>query len=107
MATIDSMKIQKWLSIFNEAKNSGMPQSQWAEQHGISKSTYWYWHKKIGDQLASDLVQSEPVFHELIPPETVHSSSPAVIRKGGFSIEINDDISDHFLKRILKAVSDV
>lgn len=107
MVSIESIKIQKWLSIFNEAKNSGISQSQWAEQHGISKSTYWYWHKKIGDRLAADLVQSEPVFHELIPPETCHSSSPAVIRKGDFSIEISDDISDHFLKRILKAVSNV
>lgn len=107
MATIDSMKIQKWLSIFKEAKCSGVAQPQWAEQHGISKSTYWYWHKKIGDKLAVDLVQSEPVFTELIPPEIGHSSSPAVIRKGGFSIEISDDISDHLLKRILKAVSDV
>ena len=103
--SLQEYKLQKWAAIIMEAKNNGMAQEKWAEEHGITKSTYWYWHKRVSSLAEDELVKSETVFAELNPPDSVvQSCSPVVIRHGNVSIEISDSVSDSLLMRILKAV---
>ena len=99
------LKLQKWASIIAEAKRSGIPLEQWAKEHDISLSTYWYWHKKVTSELPAESGSQQTVFAELTLPELSSSCSHVIFRKGDLSAEVSEDFSDEFLTKIVKVMA--
>lgn len=39
--------LQKWTSLIQECRASGLPVRQWCSQNGIFEESYYYWLKKV------------------------------------------------------------
>lgn len=112
--TAAELKAQRWVSIIMECKTSGQSVPQWCNEHGINEKQYWYYHRKLRNHLAQEvgnhtdifpatlLPSSDVTFQELKKPIR-HGS--AHIQLGYHQIEIDEDISDELLPKIIQAVS--
>ena len=110
-----------------ERRETGITVAQWCSEHNVSEKSYWYYHKKISDELALTANERKqpdeslpvmfrnsgnnvPVFAELKDPvqsaETI-TNGAAVICRGDIRIEISESVTDEFLLRIMRAVSHV
>jgi len=118
--TATELKRRKWVELIMECnevrKTRDISVTEFCAEKGVSEKSYWYYHKKIGDQLATTISQNmEPVhpndisFAPLTRPEdnVCLPSGQAVIEKNGVRIIIDDNISDELLMRLMKAMSNV
>ena len=118
--TATELKRRKWVELIMECnevrKTRDISVTEFCAEKGVSEKSYWYYHKKIGDQLATTISQNmEPVhpndisFAPLTRPEdnVCLPSGQAVIEKNGVRIMIDDNISDELLMRLMKAMSNV
>ncbi len=118
--TATELKRRKWVELIMECnevrKTRDISVTEFCAEKGVSEKSYWYYHKKIGDQLATTISQNmEPVhpndisFAPLTRPEdnVCLPSGQAVIEKNGVRIIVDDNISDELLMRLMKAMSNV
>ena len=118
--TATELKRRKWVELIMECnevrKTRDSSVTEFCAEKGVSEKSYWYYHKKIGDQLATTISQNmEPVhpndisFAPLTRPEdnVCLPSGQAVIEKNGVRIIVDDTISDELLMRLMKAMSNV
>ncbi|MCH3961630.1 MAG: hypothetical protein LKE48_05845 [Solobacterium sp.] len=118
--TATELKRRKWVELIMECnetrKARDISVTEFCTEKGVSEKSYWYYHKKIGDQLATTISKNmEPVhpneisFAPLESPAANVSPAPgqAVIEKNGVRIMIDDNISDELLMRLMKAMSNV
>ncbi len=121
--TIRNVKQVYWARVISQCKKDriekGGTVTQWCVNHGISEKSYWYYHKKLGDQLAEELFEQEHMgtsvipavsFLPLEPPaaETVAiKDSGVILRCGNISVEVNEAISDTLLERLIKVMANV
>ena len=118
--TATELKRRKWVELIMECnevrKTRDISVTEFCAEKGVSEKSYWYYHKKIGDQLATTISQNmEPVhpndisFAPLTRPEdnVCLPSCQAVIEKNGVRIIVDDTISDELLMRLMKAMSNV
>ena len=118
--TATELKRRKWVELIMECnevrKTRDISVTEFCTEKGVSEKSYWYYHKKIGDQLATTISQNmEPVhpndisFAPLTRPEdnVCLPSGQAVIEKNGVRIIVDDTISDELLMRLMKAMSNV
>ena len=118
--TATELKRRKWVELIMECnevkKTRDISVTEFCAEKGVSEKSYWYYHKKIGDQLATTISQNmEPVhpndisFAPLTRPEdnVCLPSGQAVIEKNGVRIIVDDTISDELLMRLMKAMSNV
>ena len=118
--TATELKRRKWVELVMECnevrKTRDISVTEFCAEKGVSEKSYWYYHKKIGDQLATTISQNmEPVhsnnisFAPLTSPASNICQTPgqAVIEKNGVRIMIDDNISDELLMRLMKAMSNV
>lgn len=95
-----------WMNVITECNQSGMCKSKWLKEHNIEEKRFYYWQHRF--KLESSCNSSvEPVskFVELKQPSVSAGSSSVFIHKGDFSVEVPDSVSDDFLLRIIKVVS--
>ena len=101
-----------------ECRERGISVAQWCEENHLSIKSYWYYHKKLGDRLRETamlcesnqpLPRLQPVeFAELVSTSDKRAGSSSVtIVIGSIRVEVNESISDSFLRRILEAGSNV
>lgn len=107
-----------WIQTIRECKQSGQTVVQYCKDNNLSEKSYWYYHKKYGDVLeeamkteARELVYTPACrFAELSAPVATPATpvidSTAVLHKNGIRVELNESISDDFLIRLLKVLSD-
>ena len=112
-----------WLNIVKQCQNrpSGMSAKQWLAENGIKEKAYYYWLRKFRKeaydqmQLTAAPAKAEVTFAEVTmplpvsdsgsPTEKAPDASPvAVIRCGGLTIELSNNISKVLLSRLLKEV---
>ena len=112
--TAAELKAQRWVSIMMECKTSGQSVPQWCNEHGINEKQYWYYHRKLRNHLAQEVGNHTDIFPATLPPSSDvtfqelkkpirHGS--AHIQLGNHQIEIDEDISDELLLKIIQAVS--
>ena len=111
-----AMRREKWKSIIQECNESGMSKREWLAAHNINPKTYYDWQRKLRMEIGTELVlaqnnalsvaQNQPDFCQLSMPVS-SAQSKAVIRSGQLSVEVNEDIPDDFLYRIIKAMNNV
>ena len=109
--------LQQWVQEIKDCNSrpKGMTVDAWCQEHGLNRHTY-YWHLKevraayINAAEEKHLIPSEdskPCFVEVPQRHEKISQTKVVIAIGAASLEISDEISDEFLIRIFKAVSNV
>ena len=117
-----------WAEIIRMCNESGMKKIDWLRQNQIDEKRFYYWQHRLRMDAAYQIARRNPelVDESLKTPvqecreesrfqevtfrtgyQVSGHSGNAVIRRGDLSIELNDGISDAFLTRILKAVSNV
>ena len=71
----------KWSRLISEQKNSGLTIRDFCRQHDLSWHAYYYWLKKIREQIVSELpsgsAEQQPVFTELPIYNKLPASMPA------------------------------
>ena len=102
----EEVRLQQWMAIIKECRDSGEPVSVWCKNHGVSEASYYYYLKKIRTKAC-----------EMIPVETTSSFVPIavtnesitktniVFRKGDISIEVSSDITEDLLTAIIRSLS--
>lgn len=111
-----AIRREKWKSIIQECNDSGMKKSEWLASHNINPKTYYTWQRKLRMEIGTELVlaqnnalasaQPQPDFCQLTS-SVPNVQTKAVIRADRLSVEVDEDISDEFLLRILRAVTHV
>lgn len=96
-----------WMNVITECNHSGMCKSKWLKDHNIEEKRFYYWQHRFklesARNSADESVSSK--FIELKRPSISADTSSVLIHKGDFSVEVPDSVSDDFLLRIVKAVS--
>ena len=118
-----SMKRRFWASLFQEKESlPDMSVREFCAMKNVSEKSYWYFHKVLSDKMeaeyygSNDSCDNLPMFLEVKPEslsvktgekKSLHPCASIVSDDKRIRIEINEDISDEFLLKILKAVSHV
>jgi hypothetical protein len=129
------LRLKQWMPIFEEQAKSGLNKQEWCRLNEVNRAAFFKWQKelrkylleknenKLQAQLSTELaVHTAPEFDELAPASsTVRSSlndscvrsgdiipaSSISIRCGEFSIDLNDNVNELLLSKVLKAMADV
>lgn len=126
------LRIKKWIPLIEEQAKSGMSKDEWCIMHGINRTSFFRWQKRVRkylldqcDTQPSRLPSSIPsndevVFVEL--PSTQNSlagmaeqrceetiracgAPPSIsIRYRDFSIDLNDGVDDKQLSVVLRVL---
>ena len=110
-------KLSQWIRLFKEQADSGLTVRQWCEENNYSIHTYNYWKHILKEEVVSkalpDIVpltlpEATPSLPIAQTPTSVLTNRPiratATLSLGDISIEFDSDISEDFLRTIIKAV---
>lgn len=90
---------------------------QWLDEHNISKDQYYYWRKKLKDACIGSMQSSfveipVPIANEKKSIEEKKdtqlkrdSSVAASIRIGSISIDVQENASTDFIKKLIEAIN--
>lgn len=125
------LRLKHWIPIFEEQAKSGLNKQEWCKQNNVKRTAFFKWQRELQkylldknkDKLSNELVvHTAPDFVELTPARTLAKSglnnccdrsggiapaSPISIRCGEFSIDLNDDVNEQLLSKVLKVMADV
>lgn len=123
---LHQLHLNEWASRFAEQKASGLTVRQWCEQNHYTIHTYNYWKHLLKEELESQvlpdivplaILESSSFLQSGIPVSSVGTPNPnrsnytirqtritATLTINGVSIEVPSDISEEFLRTIIKAV---
>lgn len=119
------LREQHWMSIVQqcnrESEQEGITKTEWLERNNINYHSFYRWQQKLRNNIATDLLIGQgqmPVaaavqrqatqFAEVVPPvhsECSTSRVKAVLRCNNITVELNDDITDQLLMRLIKVLS--
>ena len=113
------VRTQEWFGIIQACNASGQTKRQWCAENGVSERKFFYWQKKIREQLYNEVkketamvpvpcaetTQLAPAFAEIpttkAPVGTDGSfQADAVITVGGVSIQLSNTATKELLDRI-------
>ncbi len=126
------LRIKKWIPVIEEQAKSGMRKKEWCAMHGINRTSFFRWQKRVREYLL-DHCEAQPSqspssipsnnevgFVELPsiqdPPagmagqrckETIQDcgAHPSIsIRYGGFTIDFNDGVDERQLSMVLRVL---
>ena len=126
------LRIKKWIPVMEEQAKSGMGKNEWCAMHGINRTSFFRWQKRVRaylldqceaqpSRLPSSIPSNKEVgFVEIpsapIPPaivagqrfeETIKACSapPSIsIRYGDFSIDLNGGVDERQLSGVLRVL---
>ena len=123
---LHQLHLNEWASRFSQQKTSGLTVRQWCDQNHYSIHSYNYWKHLLKEELACqvlpDIVPLEipgtpALLQSAVPVSPAGTLDPnltncairqvqttATLTINGVSIEVNSDISEEFLRTIIKAV---
>ena len=114
---LHQIHLNEWAARFSDQKSSGLTVKQWCEQNNFTIHTYNYWKHILKEELASQVLPDiVPVSLPEIQPQMLTISAPdsclvnrpiratAKLTINDVSVEFDSDISEDFLRTILKAV---
>lgn len=133
-ANIMELRLKQWIPIFEEQAKSGLNKQEWCEQNEVKRAAFFKWQRelrkyllekkenKFQAQLSTEIaVHTPPGFVELpvcsstgTSLSDIHDRSGAIapastisIRCGEFVIDLNDDVNELLLSKVLKVMADV
>ena len=112
-----------WLNIINQCQSrpSDMSVKEWLAKNDVKEKAYYYWLRKFRKeaynqmQLPATATKTEVAFAEVTMPALVaganvttgndsDTSTVAVIKCNGLTIELSNNISEELLSRLLQEV---
>jgi hypothetical protein len=112
-------KLEYWKILIQEQKSSSLNVAEWCEQNNVSRRKYYYWLNRIrkGFTAETDSELNKPVntetntFIEIQSSTSMMMSSmpnkskpAAIINKNGLEIEILDNASSAFIRKLMEAM---
>lgn len=126
------LRIKKWIPVIEEQVKSGMGKEKWCAMHGINRTSFFRWQKRVREYLL-DHCETQPSqcpssvpsnnevgFVELPSAQDspagmagqrcgeiiqTRGSHPSIsIRCGGFSIDFNDGVDEKLLSVVLRVL---
>lgn len=130
------LRIKKWIPLIEGQAKSGMTKDEWCAMHGIERTSFFRWQKRVREYLLTQCEAQSPQLPSSVPSndnevsfvelsstqcsptgmagqqrqETIQvcGAPPSIsIRYGGFSIDLNDSADEKQLSMILKVLKDV
>lgn len=127
------LRIKRWIPIIEEQAKSGMNKNEWCAMHGIDRTSFFRWQKRVREyllnqcenqssQLPLSNTSCKTCFVEIpstqatlveMAGQTDRSAgnnaacpgSPSIsIRYGGFSIDLNNGADEEQLSKVLRAI---
>ena len=126
------LRIKKWIPVIEEQVKSGMTKEKWCAMHGIGRTSFFRWQKRVREYLLdhckvqpSHCPSSIPSNHEVgfveLPSiqdspakmagqrceETIQACGvhPSIsIRCGDFSVDFNDGVDEKQLSVVLRVL---
>lgn len=111
------LQLQKWTTIIQEYRSSGMKLKDWLYENNISKDQYYYWQRKLKMEAIKCTMPTFVDVSEVSQPPAVvepqnfteaqdnNSEPAAVIRFEKCSIEINNSASVEIIRNLVKAMA--
>jgi len=130
MSNVQALKrqlsLQQWSAIIEDRIVSGLKVDEYCEKNGISRNSYFYWLRKIREEMAvssaakgTELLPATPkqgALVELVPGKCstpvprieIHSETPESIALtiNGIDICVNSGISEEMLTKVMRAARD-
>ena len=126
------LRIKQWIPLIEEQSKSGISKDQWCTMHGINRTSFFRWQKRVRKYLL-DQCEAQPSQHPTSIPsdneacfvelpstqdspaemagqrcgETIRArgTCPSIsIRCGGFSIDFNDGVDEKQLSMVLRVL---
>lgn len=123
---LHQLHLNEWAARFADQKSSGLTVRQWCEQNNYTIHTYNYWKHRLKDELANQILpeivplsipplpqpQESTLPTTSIQPHDMNlancairaNRSTATLTINGIAIEVTQDISEDFLRTLIKAV---
>lgn len=110
------VKLDRWTTLLNEQKSSGLSVKDWCSQNNISRDRFFYWKRKLKESLMeSALPDIVPVaipasttccttLTTCTTPKTPDTDFPVRITIRDVSIELGSGASEQLISGIIKAV---
>jgi len=114
---LHQIHLNEWAARFSDQKSSGLTVRQWCEQNNFSIHTYNYWKHVLKEELASQILPdivpvplpeiqtqtlSVPAANSCLTNRPIRATAKLTIND--LSIGFDSDISEAFLRTIIKAV---
>lgn len=123
------VRLASWKQIVQQCQSrpAGITQKNWLEKHGIQRSQFYYWLRKVRREALAEIADAD---HKEVVPTSITGNdlaapvafaeidlnkaqlytesqqhAAAVIRLGQLTVELSNDAEDRLIAGILKAVS--
>jgi hypothetical protein len=110
-------RLNKWIEIIRECRNSGQTISAWCTDHDINPKTYYYWLRRVrmaACEALPTLSENNPIIPVNIPVSTDNTNtsdqevlSDIVIRFGSITLGIRNNASAALIETTLRALQNV
>lgn len=113
------VQLQRWKLLIQDRMNSNLKILDWCKQNNVSKDAYYYWLKQIRKEAVDEanfrlnkpaitesnsFVEIQPVTSSVIASEVIKLRASAIIRSNGLEIELLDDASTAFIRKLMEAI---
>jgi len=113
------VQLHRWKVLIQDRMNSNLKISEFCKQNNVSKDAYYYWLRQIQKEIVAEaksktnkpaisetntFVEIQPVVSTRIPSLTNKSKPSAVIRGNGLEIDLYEDTSANFMRKLMEAV---
>ncbi|MFT9056826.1 MAG: IS66 family insertion sequence element accessory protein TnpB [Ethanoligenens sp.] len=112
-------RMQRWVEIISQCRNSGETVKAWCESQGVNIKTYYYWQRKVRETASATLpacresteeasTELRPTFAEIALPSPQPGTQAAVIvRYREAIIEVRSGAEAFTIESALRAVKNV
>lgn len=97
-------RVELWVKRITECRSSGMSVRAWCRENEISEKTYYYWQRRLYQQMIST---AETVRFAEIPwreETTLNSGATAKISLSGATVEIYPGADTQMIQTILQTL---
>jgi hypothetical protein len=113
------VQLQRWKSLIQDRMNSNLKILEWCKQNNVSKDAYYYWLKQVRIEAVAEanskfnrpvisesnsFVEIKPVAPSVMASVPIKSTPSAIIRGNCLEIELFDDASPTFIRKLMEAV---
>lgn len=96
----------KWEPIIKECLESDLPNQVWLKEHNVSEAQF-YKYKKLLFPTESKSAETSSINFEEVPLPKAVPHQKATLKVNHISIEVDEEISDSFLAKLMKVASHV
>ncbi len=95
-------RVQLWTERIAACRSSGMSVRAWCKENGISEKTYYYWQRRIYQQMVS--TTETPRFAEVSPAVQLAQTPAAVVYLANAKAEIYSGTDAATVQAVIQAL---